>query len=50
VLGIRLDDLFVTAERLPPDMRRDLPQVVSFYRRRRAINPARSDLEHEQTA
>ena len=50
VLGIRLDDLFVTAERLPPDMRRDLPQVVSFYRRRRAINPVRSDLEHEQTA
>ena len=50
VLGIRLDDLFVTAERLPPDMRRDLPQVVSFYRRRRAINHARSDLEHEQTA
>jgi len=50
ILGIRLDDLFVTAERLPPDMRRDLPQVVSFYRLRRAINPARSDPEHEQTA
>lgn len=50
VLGIRLDDLFVTAERLPPDMRRDLPEVVSFYRRRRAINPARSDLEHEKSA
>lgn len=50
ILGIRLDDLFVTAERLPPDMRRDLPQVVSFYRLRRAINPVRSDSEHEQTA
>lgn len=50
VLGLRLDDLFVRAERLPPDMQRDLSRVVSFYRRMRAINRQRSDPEHEQTA
>lgn len=50
VLGLRLDDLFVRAERLPPDMQRDLPRVVTFYRRMRAINRERSDPEHEQTA
>jgi transcriptional regulator with XRE-family HTH domain len=50
VLGLRLDDLFVHAERLPPDMQRDLPRVVSFYRRMRAINGQRSDPKNEQTA
>jgi transcriptional regulator with XRE-family HTH domain len=50
VLGLRLDDLFVRAERLPPDMQRDLPRVVSFYRRMRAINHQRRGFENEQTA
>jgi transcriptional regulator with XRE-family HTH domain len=50
ILGIRLDDLFVTAERLPPDMQRDLPRVVSFYRRMRAINRDRADPTYEQGA
>ena len=35
ILDIQLDDLFVKAERLPPDMRKDLPRVVAFYRRGR---------------
>lgn len=35
ILGIRLDDLFVEAGRLPPDMRDDLKQVVQAYRRLR---------------
>lgn len=38
VLGLRVDDLFVQASRLPPDMRQDLPRVVSLYRRMRAVN------------
>jgi transcriptional regulator with XRE-family HTH domain len=50
VLGLCLDDLFVRAERLPPDMQRDLPRVVTFYRRMRAINRERSDPKHEHTA
>lgn len=50
ILGMRLDDLFVTADRLPPDMQRDLPRVVSFYRRMRAINRDRSDPNYEQGA
>jgi HTH-type transcriptional regulator, competence development regulator len=50
ILGLTLDDLFVRAERLPPDMQRDLPRVVSFYRRMRAINRDRSDPGHEQSA
>jgi transcriptional regulator with XRE-family HTH domain len=37
ILGVQLDDLFVEAERLPPDMRRDLSQVVTLYRRMRAV-------------
>jgi len=35
ILGIRMDDLFVEAGRLPPDMRGDLKQVVQAYRRLR---------------
>lgn len=50
VLGLTLDDLFIQAERLPPDMQRDLPRVVSFYRRMRAINRDRADPGHEQSA
>lgn len=37
VLGIRLDDLFVAAERFPPDMQRDIAKVVQAYRRFRAV-------------
>ena len=37
VLGIRLDDLFIEADRFPPDMRRDVARVVRAYRRARAI-------------
>lgn len=39
VLGLRLDELFVSAARLPPDMLRDLPRVVGLYRRMRAAKP-----------
>jgi transcriptional regulator with XRE-family HTH domain len=39
ILGVRLDDLFVEAGRLPPDMREDLKQVVQVYRRRRQLKP-----------
>ena len=35
ILGGRMDDLFVEAGRLPPDMRGDLKQVVQVYRRLR---------------
>jgi transcriptional regulator with XRE-family HTH domain len=35
ILGVRMDDLFVEAGRLPPDMRSDLKQVVQAYRRLR---------------
>lgn len=38
ILGIRMDDLFVEAQRLPPDMRGDMAQVVRAYRRLRAID------------
>lgn len=38
VPGLRLDDLFVEAERLPPDMQRDLSRVVNGYRRMKAVN------------
>jgi transcriptional regulator with XRE-family HTH domain len=37
ILGVRLDDLFIEAGRLPPDMREDLEQVVQAYRRRRQL-------------
>jgi transcriptional regulator with XRE-family HTH domain len=37
ILGVRMDDLFVEAGRLPPDMRDDLKQVVQVYRRQRRI-------------
>ncbi|MCX8134910.1 MAG: helix-turn-helix domain-containing protein [Roseococcus sp.] len=37
ILGVRLDDLFVEAERLPPDMRKDMAKVVQAYRRLRAV-------------
>lgn len=35
ILGIQLDALFVEARRLPPDMQRDIDQVVLAYRRLR---------------
>jgi transcriptional regulator with XRE-family HTH domain len=38
ILGVRMDELFVEAERLPPDMRHDLGKVVLAYRRMRAVN------------
>ena len=37
ILGLRMDDLFVEAQRLPPDMRTDMATVVHAYRRLRAI-------------
>lgn len=37
ILGVRLDDLFVEAGRLPPDMRGDLKRVVQAYRRTRQV-------------
>ena len=35
ILGIRLDDLYVEAGRLPPDMRENLREVVRIYRAKR---------------
>jgi transcriptional regulator with XRE-family HTH domain len=35
ILGVRLDDLFIEAGRLPPDMREDLKRLVQAYRRSR---------------
>lgn len=37
ILGIPLDELFVEARRLPPDMQRDIGKVVLAYRRMRTI-------------
>jgi transcriptional regulator with XRE-family HTH domain len=37
ILGIQLDELFVEARRLPPDMQRDLDRVVLAYRRMRSF-------------
>ncbi|WP_203072212.1 helix-turn-helix domain-containing protein [Falsiroseomonas ponticola] len=37
ILGVQMDDLFVEAQRLPPDMRQDMGNVVRAYRRLRAI-------------
>ena len=39
ILGVRMDDLFVEAGRLPPDMRSDLRRVVQTYRRMRQVPP-----------
>lgn len=39
ILGVRMDDLFIEAGRLPPDMREDLKQVVQVYRRRKQVKP-----------
>jgi transcriptional regulator with XRE-family HTH domain len=36
ILGVQLDMLFVEAQRLPPDMQREIGQVVTMYRRLRA--------------
>ena len=36
ILGLRMDDLFIEANRLPPDMKRDIGKVVLAYRRMRA--------------
>jgi len=38
ILALRLDDLFIQAQRLPPDMQRELGQVVTLYRRARAVS------------
>jgi hypothetical protein len=35
---MRLDDLFIEAERFPPDMQRDIGKVVRAYRRFRSID------------
>jgi HTH-type transcriptional regulator, competence development regulator len=37
ILGVRMDDLFIEAERLPPDMRKDMVGVVQAYRRQKAV-------------
>ncbi|MBF0562269.1 MAG: helix-turn-helix transcriptional regulator [Alphaproteobacteria bacterium] len=38
ILGIKLDDLFLEADRFPPDMQKDKARIVQFYRRSRAFN------------
>ncbi len=35
ILGLTIDEIFVEANRLPPDMKRDIPRVVIAYRRMR---------------
>jgi transcriptional regulator with XRE-family HTH domain len=35
ILGVQVDELFVEAQRLPPDMRKDIGRVVLAYRRLR---------------
>ena len=35
VLGLDLDDVFIEASRLPPDMQRDVRGVVQAYRKRK---------------
>lgn len=37
ILGIRLDELFIEAGRLPPDMRGELRKVVQLYRKQRQV-------------
>ena len=37
ILGVQMDELFVEAQRLPPDMRKDMGRVVLAYRRLRAM-------------
>ena len=37
ILGVRVDELFVAAGRLPPDMRKDLDKVVQTWRRFRSV-------------
>ena len=37
ILGVRVDDLFIEAGRLPSDMRRELKDVVQLYRKQRQI-------------
>ena len=36
ILGLRMDDLFVEAQRLPPDMQEDISVAVSVYRQFKA--------------
>jgi len=38
ILGMQMDDLFVMAQRLPPDMRTDMEKVVRAYRRLRSTH------------
>lgn len=42
ILGVRMDELFIEAGRLPPDMRDDLREVVQAYRRLRRLAGRRS--------
>ena len=37
ILGVQMDELFVEAQRLPPDMRKDMGRVVLAYRRLRLV-------------
>ena len=37
ILGVQMDELFVEAQRLPPDMRKDMGRVVLAYRRLRFV-------------
>jgi len=37
MLGVQVDDLFVEAQRLPPDMRKNMAKVVQAYRRLRFV-------------
>jgi transcriptional regulator with XRE-family HTH domain len=41
ILGLRMDDLFVEAKRLPPDMQKDIGRVVVAYRRMRSVGDRR---------
>lgn len=43
ILGIRLDDIFIEAGRLPPDIRDNLRRAVEIYRRERHLDPTSKD-------
>ncbi len=45
ILEIRLDDLFIDAGRLPPDMRDDLRGVVALWRRQRERATQKSNFQ-----
>ena len=42
ILGIRPDEMFIQAERLPPDIRENLRRAVAIYRREMHLDPRKN--------